>query len=69
LRDSGSIEQDANVVLLIHREAEGKQNCDNPFDADVIVAKNRNGATGFFKMIYIPELTAFRNAEFIHNDR
>ncbi len=43
LRDSGSLEQDADVALLIHREG---------FDAEIIIAKNKNGPTGSVKMQY-----------------
>jgi replicative DNA helicase len=47
LRDSGSIEQDADVVIFIHRpEYYEKQACKRPGEADIIVAKNRHGSVG-----------------------
>jgi replicative DNA helicase len=52
LRGSGSIEQDADVILFLFRE-------DN--DIKVSVAKNRNGALGIFTLRYIPEITTFKN--------
>lgn len=49
LRDSGSIEQDADVVLLIHDPAAYDKEAD-PNSREIIIAKNRNGAKGDFKM-------------------
>jgi replicative DNA helicase len=46
LRDSGSIEQDANMVLFIYREGYYNPDCDTPDLTEVIVAKNRNGPAG-----------------------
>jgi replicative DNA helicase len=46
LRDSGSIEQDANIVLFLHREGLYNPDCDTPDLTEVIVAKNRNGVGG-----------------------
>lgn len=60
LRGSGSIEQDADVVMFLHRE---RLKGDEPAqDAKLIVAKQRNGATGDVKLMYIPPLTKFENA-------
>jgi replicative DNA helicase len=58
LRESGAIEQDADVVMFIHRD---------DFDpakkglADLIVAKHRNGPTGTIQLTFLPHLTQFRN--------
>lgn len=57
LRDSGTIEQDANVVVFIHREAGHHQG--DPESATIIVAKNRNGPTGKFKMHWNPNCVRF----------
>jgi replicative DNA helicase len=54
LRDSGALEQDADVVCLLHRPA------DEPF-ADLIIAKNRNGPTGTVKLHWVAEQTRFEN--------
>lgn len=63
LRDSGAIEQDADVVLLLYRDsyyqAADKENQEVNI-AEVIVAKNRHGETGTVKMGWIPQYTKFR---------
>lgn len=66
LRDSGSIEQDADLVLLIHREDYFRRilNPENPVldgFADVTVAKNRRGRTGFAKLVFIEDICKFGN--------
>ncbi len=60
LRESGSLEQDADVVMFIHRE-----DSDDPQlkgKADIIVAKHRNGPTATVPLTFLPHLTLFRNA-------
>ncbi|MBR5095566.1 MAG: replicative DNA helicase [Treponema sp.] len=60
LRGSGSIEQDADVVMFLHRERlKGDELAQ---DAKLIVAKQRNGATGEVKLTYLPSYTKFENA-------
>ena len=60
LRGSGSIEQDADVVMFLHRE---RLKGDEPAqEAKLIVAKQRNGATGDVKLTYLPSYTKFENA-------
>ena len=65
LRDSGSIEQDADVVMFLHREAyydnEGKIPDESRNTADVIVAKQRNGPLDTVKLAWIGEFTQFDN--------
>ena len=64
LRESGSIEQDADVVLLLHREDyyhRGQADYCNTNLADIIVAKQRNGPTGAIKLTFRPELSRFEN--------
>ena len=63
LRGSGSIEQDADVVMFLHRErmntAEQK---DNPsIDAELIIAKQRNGPIGDVKLLFLSNYTKFEN--------
>lgn len=60
LRESGSIEQDADVVLLLHRD-DAYDPSDNPGEADLIIAKQRNGPVGEIKLTFQRELTRFRN--------
>ena len=67
LRESGSIEQDADVVLFIYREdmykrAEDLE--DQPGVAEIIIAKQRNGPTGAVKLAFIAKWTRFENLAF-----
>lgn len=62
LRDSGAIEQDADVVLLLFREdyySENENNKEMDSKADIRVAKNRNGSTGVFNLVFRREITRF----------
>lgn len=62
LRDSGSIEQDADVVMFLHREAYYNRDAENPDNtAEVIVAKQRNGPLGTIKLAWLGEYTLFDN--------
>jgi replicative DNA helicase len=62
LRESGSIEQDADVVAFIHREEYyDRDNEDVKGQAEIIVAKQRNGPTGSIKLAYIADYTRFEN--------
>jgi replicative DNA helicase len=60
LRESGQIEQDADVVLLLHRPDYYDPN-DQPGIAEVIVAKNRNGPTGTVRLMFRRDCTRFEN--------
>lgn len=62
LRESGQIEQDADIVLLLHRPEYYDPN-DQPGTADVIVAKNRNGPTGTVPLVFRREFTKFIDGE------
>jgi len=61
LRESGSIEQDADVVLLLLREEQYNPTAENEGLAELIVAKQRNGPTGSFNLTFIKEYTRFEN--------
>ena len=64
LRDSGAIEQDADVVMFIHREFyHNKEAVEKANVAEIIVAKQRNGPIGTVELAWIPELTKFANKE------
>jgi replicative DNA helicase len=64
LRDSGSIEQDADVVTFVHREWVYKQDRDDLRDqAELIIAKQRNGPIGKVPLRFIGEYTRFENVE------
>ncbi|MGO9599025.1 MAG: replicative DNA helicase [Isosphaeraceae bacterium] len=60
LRESGAIEQDADMVLLLHRPDYYDPN-ERPGIAEVIVAKNRNGPTGSVNLTFLKNLTRFEN--------
>ena len=61
LRESGAIEQDADIVMFIHRESYYDDDTENPNVAECIVAKNRHGETGTVMLEWRPEFTTFRN--------
>lgn len=63
LRESGAIEQDADLVLFIYREARYKKTDDNSEQATIIIAKNRHGRTGEVGLRFIEENTAFTDLE------
>jgi replicative DNA helicase len=62
LRDSGSIEQDADVVMFIHREDRSKSvsdRTDGPIEAEILIEKHRNGPTGYVKLHFDDKKTTF----------
>ena len=59
LRESGSIEQDADIVMFLYREEYYDKDTDLSNIAEVIIAKNRNGKTSSFKMHYEPNYLLF----------
>jgi len=61
LRESGSLEQDADVVLFIHREEVYKDDSDKVNQADLIIAKHRNGPTGTVQTFFKKNITTFAN--------
>ncbi len=63
LRESGSIEQDADVVLFIYRDDYYNEDSEQQNIADVIVAKHRHGSTGTVSLFFRKELTQFRDLE------
>ena len=64
LRESGSIEQDADVIMLLHREDyyhRGEPDYVESSTADIIIAKQRNGPTGTVQLVFNGEFTRFEN--------
>ncbi len=61
LRESGAIEQDADVVAFIYREEQYNRTEENAGIAELIVAKQRNGPTGTAKLAFLKEFTRFEN--------
>ena len=61
LRESGAIEQDADIVMFLYREDYYKKDTENINEAEVIIAKQRNGPIGTVKLVWKPETTKFVN--------
>jgi len=61
LRESGSLEQDADVVMFIYREEYYKEDSEKKGIAELIVAKQRNGPTGVAELAFLREFTRFVN--------
>ncbi len=67
LRESGNIEQDADIVLFVYREElYDPENPDVEGLADLIVAKHRNGETGSVRLVFLGDTTTFRNYDAYH---
>ena len=64
LRESGSIEQDADIVLFLFRDGYYNKESNEPNISECIVAKNRHGDTGSVKLIWDGQFTRFSNAAF-----
>lgn len=63
LRESGAIEQDADVVMFLYRDEYYNVNSEKKNLAEVIVAKQRNGATGTIELVWLGQYTKFANKE------
>ena len=61
LRESGAIEQDADIVMFIYREEQYNRTEENAGLAEIIVSKQRNGPTGTVKLAFLKEFTRFEN--------
>ncbi|HZV55500.1 MAG TPA: DnaB-like helicase C-terminal domain-containing protein, partial [Rhodocyclaceae bacterium] len=61
LRESGAIEQDADIILMMYREEYYKQDTTEKGVAEVIIGKHRNGPTGTVKLTFLGEYTKFQN--------
>ena len=61
LRESGSIEQDADVVAFVHREEALGEKGEEGRVAEIILAKQRNGPTDAIKLAFLKEYTRFEN--------
>lgn len=61
LRESGSIEQDADIVMFIYRDEYYNQETTAKGEAEIIIAKQRNGPTGRITLLFQPNITKFRN--------
>ncbi|MGB1347261.1 MAG: DnaB-like helicase C-terminal domain-containing protein, partial [Pseudomonadales bacterium] len=61
LRESGSIEQDADLVLMLYRDSYYNSNASNTNLAELIVAKHRNGPIGTVQLEFEAKYTKFKN--------
>lgn len=68
LRESGAIEQDADVVMFLYREDYYNKDTDKHNQAECIIAKNRRGETTTVPLQWLPEFTAFSSMETRHED-
>lgn len=66
LRESGSIEQDADVVMFIYREEMYKRETDRAHIADIFIKKHRNGPTGQIELYFDENRASFRNLDRQH---
>lgn len=66
LRESGALEQDADLVMFIYREDYYNPESEKPGIAEIIIAKHRNGPTGSVELGFIKELTKFVNIDRNH---
>ena len=65
LRESGAIEQDADLIMFLYRDVVYNPETENPGLSELIIGKQRNGPTGTIYMNYIREITKFEDtAEF-----
>ena len=68
LRESGSIEQDADIVMGIYREGYYNQEIENPTLTELIVLKNRHGETGKDYLAWLGDYTSFRDSDHRHEE-
>lgn len=69
LKESGSLEQDANVIIFLYRDEVYNADSDQKGTAELIVAKNRDGRAGTARAAFLPELTRFENLAAYNNNR
>ena len=68
LRESGAIEQDADIVMFLYREGYYDRDTENHNLAECIIAKNRHGETGTVELQWLPEYTAFSGLDRTHEE-
>ncbi len=66
LRESGAIEQDADIVLFLYREGYYNRDSEEANTAECIVAKNRHGSTGTIKLQWLGQYTSFKSVDLRH---
>lgn len=68
LRESGAIEQDADIVIGLYREGYYNKECENPNAAEAIILKNRKGETGTVDLMWMAEYTTYVSVDKRHED-
>ena len=68
LRESGAIEQDADIVMFLYREGYYNEDTENPNLAECIIAKNRHGETRTIELQWLPEYTTFSSLDRRHEE-
>ena len=68
LRESGAIEQDADIVMFLYREGYYDKDTPNPNLAECIIAKNRHGETRTIELQWLPDFTSFSDIEWQHSE-
>lgn len=66
LRESGNIEQDADLVLLIYRDDYYNKDSEFAGTAEIIAAKNRHGSNGFVRLVFCGENVEFRDRDYVY---
>ena len=69
LRESGAIEQDADIVMFLYRDDYYNKDTEHPNEAEVIIAKQRNGPIGTVTLLWQPQYTRFVNQDHSGRDR
>lgn len=68
LRESGAIEQDADIVIGLYREGYYDRECENPNEAEAIILKNRHGELRTIPLMWLPEYTSYVSVDTRHSD-
>ena len=67
LRESGAIEQDADIVMFLYREEYYNAETERKNICDCYISKNRGGSTGKVELVWLGEYTTFYNKEISHD--